>query len=105
MEETAVVQRDRLRARVEALRQVEARHQFAVEVHRHTACVLHAHVQHRVVLQRRNAHLVTLLRLPITAAFTALHMESSKSTAFQSSLTTLALLNTFQSSWWIWNGR
>ena len=41
---------------------------------------------------------MTLLRLPITAAFTVIHVESSKSTAFQSSLTTLALLNTLQSS-------
>ena len=51
-----------LRARVKPLRQVEARHQSAIEVHSHTSSVLHAHVQHVVVLQRRNLHLTADVR-------------------------------------------
>ena len=52
--EEAVVQRDRLPARVKALLQIEAR-QTTVEVHNHTACALHMYVEHRVDLQGRNA--------------------------------------------------
>ena len=64
VEEAAVVQRDRLQTRVEALRQVEARHQTTVEGHNHTARVLHAHAQQRV-LQGRNVHLTALVGLPV----------------------------------------
>ena len=35
--------------------------------------------------------------LPIAAAFTVCHSESSNSTAFQSAATALSLLNSFQS--------
>ena len=64
VEEAVVVQRDRLQTRVEALHQVEARHQTTVEGHNHTARVLHAHAQQRV-LQGRNVHLTALVGLPV----------------------------------------
>ena len=53
---------NRLRRSVEFALQIETSHQVTVEVRRHATRVFHAHVQHEVLVHRRNAHLVSDVR-------------------------------------------
>ena len=56
------------------------------------------------MLTSRRMYAVVPTWLPIAAAFTVCHSESSNSTALQSSLTAFSLLNSFHSSTSTWNG-
>ena len=52
-EDRGVVDLNRFRVGVEVVNQVEASHAVAVEVHSHTSSVLHAHIQHLIVVHIR----------------------------------------------------
>ena len=49
-EHSRIVDFKRLRIGIELISQVEASHLVTVEIHHHSSCILHTHIQHLIVI-------------------------------------------------------